>query len=169
MVQFECPRVIHPLVSFTFGVYCGVSISQYAGKGKCCIWPVNKVEIHFAKIGFVDCKWPNLNAPGSYTPRCHSLLGSIVGCPFHCMQEKGNAARGRARWRSLSARDALSRQLIWAWSTCYSSLLFPLLCSQFLSLDNITAGLDMGRRSMQLACRPFGFRLYRVHSIFTLN
>ena len=94
MIQFECPRVNHPLVLFTFGVHWGVSISLYAGKGKCCIWPVNKVEIHFAKTGFVDCKWSNLNAPGSYTPWCHSLLGSIVGCPFHSMQEKGNAACG---------------------------------------------------------------------------
>ena len=57
MVQFECPRVIYPLVSFTFGVHCGVSISLYAGKGKCCMWPVNKVEIHLAKIGFMDCKF----------------------------------------------------------------------------------------------------------------
>ena len=94
MVHFECANVIHPLVSFTFVLHCGVSISLYAGKGKCCMWPVNKVEIHIAKIGFMDCKWPNLNAPGSYTPWSHSLLGYIVGCPFHCMQEKGNAACG---------------------------------------------------------------------------
>ena len=26
------------------------------------MWPVNKVEIYFAIIGFVDCKWSNLNA-----------------------------------------------------------------------------------------------------------
>ena len=47
----------------------------------------NKVEIGLAKIGFVDCKWSNLNAPVRY-----SLLGSIEGCPFLCMQEKENAA-----------------------------------------------------------------------------
>ena len=58
------------------------------------MWPVNKGEIHFAKIGFVDSKWSNLNAPGSYTPWCHSLLGYIVGSPFHSMQEKGNVAYG---------------------------------------------------------------------------
>ena len=40
--------------------------------------------------GFVDCKWFNLNAPGSYTPWCHPLLGSaVVGFPFLYMQEKG--------------------------------------------------------------------------------
>ena len=39
-----------------------------AGKGNCCMWPVNQVEVYFAKIGFVDSKWSNLNAPGSYTP-----------------------------------------------------------------------------------------------------
>ena len=56
MVQFECPRVIHPLLLFTFGVIFWMSISQYAGKGRCCIWPVNKVEIQLAKMGFLDCK-----------------------------------------------------------------------------------------------------------------
>ena len=75
MVQFECTRVIHPLVSFTFGVHCGVPFSLNAGKGKCCMRLVDKVENHFAKIGFVDCKWSNLNAPGSYTLCCPSLLG----------------------------------------------------------------------------------------------
>ena len=51
MVQFECPRVIYSLVLFTFGVIFWLSISQYAGKGKCCMWMVNEVEIQFAKIG----------------------------------------------------------------------------------------------------------------------
>ena len=46
MVQFECPRVIHPLVSVTFGVHCRLPFSLHAGKGKCCMWLVNKVEIH---------------------------------------------------------------------------------------------------------------------------
>ena len=34
MIQFEWPRVIHPLVSSTFGVHCRVSFSLDAGKGK---------------------------------------------------------------------------------------------------------------------------------------
>ena len=75
MIQFECPRVIYPLVLFTFGVHCGVPFSQYAGKGKCCMWPVNKVEIPVSKIGFVDSKRSNLNAPGSYTPWYHNSFG----------------------------------------------------------------------------------------------
>ena len=29
---------------------------------------VTKVEIYFPKIGFLDCKWTNLNALGSFTP-----------------------------------------------------------------------------------------------------
>ena len=33
-------------------------------------------------------KWFNWNAPGSYTPWCHSLLGSILEYPFPCIQEK---------------------------------------------------------------------------------
>ena len=68
MIQFECPRVIYPLVLFNIWVHCGVSISLYAGNGKCCMWLVNRVEIHFAKIGSMDCKWSNLNTPMSYTP-----------------------------------------------------------------------------------------------------
>ena len=55
------------------------------------MWLAEKVEILFVKIGFVDPQWSNLNAPRSYTPFCHPLLGSTVGCPFLCMQEKGNA------------------------------------------------------------------------------
>ena len=153
MVQFECPRVIHPFLSFTFGLHADVSISLNAGKGKCCMWPVNKVEIRFAKIGCVDCEWSNLNVPGSYytpwsyslfisglpnsldagkgecsmwpvnkveisfpkicfvpqVPLCHSLLGSIVGCPFHSMQEKGNAACGLLiKWKFI-----LQKQVLW--------------------------------------------------------
>ena len=92
MIQYEIPRVIHPCVSFTFGIRCGVPFPLYAGKGKYCImWLVNKVEIYFAKIGFVECKWSNRNAPVLYSPWSHSLLEYIVWCPFHYMQEKGNA------------------------------------------------------------------------------
>ena len=63
MVQFECPMVIHPLVSFTFGVHCGVPFSLDKGKGKCCMWPARNVEIHFIKISYMDYKGPNLNVP----------------------------------------------------------------------------------------------------------
>ena len=105
MVQFECPRVTHPLVSFTFGAHCGVPFSLDAGKGKCCMWLVNKVEIHLAKKGFAESKWSNLNAPGSYTPWFHSLLGSRVELPFLCMQEKGNAACGLLiEWKFISQK-----------------------------------------------------------------
>ena len=82
MVQFEWPGVIHLLISLTFEANCGVPFSLEAGKGKCCIWLVNKVEIHFAKIGFLECKWFNLNGPGSDTPWCHSLLGPLWGAIF---------------------------------------------------------------------------------------
>ena len=56
MVQFEWPKVISPLVSFTFGVHRWVPFSLDAGKGKCCMWPVKKAEIYFAKIEFVEPK-----------------------------------------------------------------------------------------------------------------
>ena len=36
------------------------------------------MEIPFRKICFIDCKRSNLNAPGSYTPLCHPLLGYIT-------------------------------------------------------------------------------------------
>ena len=71
-----------------FGSYCRASFSLHAGKGKCCMWNVNKVEIHFTEMVFMDSKCPNLNAPGSYTTWCQSILGSTVGCPFLCMQER---------------------------------------------------------------------------------
>ena len=87
----------------------GLSISLYAGKGKCCIWRVNKVEIHLAKIGFVECKWSNLNAPGSYTPWSHLLLGCKLEYPFHSMQEKGNVAFGvLIKWKFI-----LQKKVLW--------------------------------------------------------
>ena len=58
------------------------------------MWSANNMEIYCTKIGFFDCKWSNLNATGTHTPCCHSILGSTVGCPFSLMQEKGNAACG---------------------------------------------------------------------------
>ena len=94
MVLFENPRVIHPLVPFTFGVHFGVPFSLHAEKGKSCMWPVKKVEIYISKIGLVDCKWSYFKTPVSYTPWSHSLLGSILGWPFPCMQGKGNAPCG---------------------------------------------------------------------------
>ena len=53
---------------------------------------VNKVDISFEKVGFIVSKWSNLNAPESYTPWCHLLLGSTVGCPFLWMKERENDA-----------------------------------------------------------------------------
>ena len=51
MFQFECQIVTYHLVPFTFGFTEGCYFPLHAGKGKCCMWPVKKVEIHFAKIG----------------------------------------------------------------------------------------------------------------------
>ena len=59
MVQLEWPRVIDSLISSTFGVHSGVPFSLDAGKGKCSVWPVKKVEIYSAKIGSMDCNWSN--------------------------------------------------------------------------------------------------------------
>ena len=38
MIQLQCPRALHPLVSFTVGGLFGAPISQHARKDKCCIW-----------------------------------------------------------------------------------------------------------------------------------
>ena len=38
MAQFECPGVIHPLYSLTFGAL----FTLHTGKGKCCMWSVKK-------------------------------------------------------------------------------------------------------------------------------
>ena len=122
----EGPWVIHPLVSLTFGVHCSVSLSLHAGKGKCCMWLGNKMEIHFAKMCYIDCIWSNLNALESHTPWSHSLLGFIIdyhlflntcypvlavssnldlGCvrlPYDCKTLLN--AKYLMRWRSLSTQ-----------------------------------------------------------------
>ena len=59
-----------------FVTFMGLPFSLDAGEGKFCMWLVNNVEIDFEKVGFIDSKWSYLNAPKSYTPWCHSLLGS---------------------------------------------------------------------------------------------
>ena len=70
------------------------AFSLHAEKGKCCMWLVNKVEIYFSIMGFLDSKWSNLNTPGPFTSSKLSLVVSLVGWPFLCMQEKGNSACG---------------------------------------------------------------------------
>ena len=51
-----------------------------------CMWRVNKVEISFVEIGFMDCKLFNLNAATPHTPWCHPLFGSIMGCYFNIFE-----------------------------------------------------------------------------------
>ena len=66
-----------------------------------------KLEIHLCKTGLVDSKWSNLHAPGSYTPCSHSLLWSIMECPFRCMPKSAlvhstaaaKVGLGRLGWR----------------------------------------------------------------------
>ena len=58
MLRFECARVIHPLVSFTFEVNFGVPFSLHAGKRKCCIWLLKKWKFTCGK--YVLC---TANAP----------------------------------------------------------------------------------------------------------
>ena len=107
-IYFVSFRVIHPLASFTFGVHCRMSLSLHAGKGMLHV-SVNRVKIYFSKIGFVSCKWSNLIAPGSYTPWCHSLVGSTVGCPFLCMQEKVCCM-----WVSIEWKFSFQKEVLWA-------------------------------------------------------
>ena len=65
------------------------AIRAHAGKGKCSMWLMKKVEIHVAKISFMVCKWSNLNVPASFTTWCYLLLRSVMECSFLCMLEKG--------------------------------------------------------------------------------
>ena len=90
MLPLECPRVLCPSVSSTFGVRSSVSLSLHVRKGKCPMSPDHKVEIHLPKIRLMDSKCFNSNNPGSCGPLFHPLLGSAVACPFLCIQEKGN-------------------------------------------------------------------------------
>ena len=105
---------------------------------------VNKVEIYWAKIGLVDCKWPNLNAPGSYTAWCHSLLGSTGWCPFLCMQ--GKAAHGLSNlfdktwFHGLQMVQFECPRFIHSWShSLLGSTGCPFLCMQ--GKRNATCGL----------------------------
>ena len=97
MFQFECPRVTHPLLSFTFRVHSCRAFSVDAGKGKHSMWLIKKVKIYFLKIGFVDFKCFSMNDPGSHTPLLSFTFGANSGGPFQWMQEKGNAACGSSK------------------------------------------------------------------------
>ena len=61
MAQFDNPRVIHPLVAFTFGVNCGVPFPLHARKGKSCMWLlikfINFGEYTAAQWSFVHRPW----------------------------------------------------------------------------------------------------------------
>ena len=63
MVQFEWPQVIHPLVSYTFGVNSELPFHWMQEKEKAACGLLEKCKF----IGFLDCKCSDLNAPGSYT------------------------------------------------------------------------------------------------------
>ena len=52
------------------------------------MWLGERVEISFCKKFFMNSKWSNLNAQWYYTLCCHSILESIILCPFRGMQEK---------------------------------------------------------------------------------
>ena len=67
MVQFECPRVIHPLLLVTSEVHYGVPFFLDAGKGKSCMWLVNNVEIYFAKRCFLAQNGP-IRIPKGHIP-----------------------------------------------------------------------------------------------------
>ena len=60
MVQLECLKVIHPLLSFTCGVQCRKPFYLNAGKEKCCMCSVNKLKIYLTKIGFTDSQCSGL-------------------------------------------------------------------------------------------------------------
>ena len=98
MVQVESPKVPRSIAISTFEALYEVSFSLHSGKGKSCMWTVNKVEICFTQIHFIYSKCSNWNALGFHTPWCHPLLRSIVRCLFLCMQEKGNPACGMLIW-----------------------------------------------------------------------
>ena len=64
MVQFAFAKVIHPLVSFTFWVNCGVPFFPAHRKREILHLGFEKVESYSWKLVFVDCKRSNLNVPG---------------------------------------------------------------------------------------------------------
>ena len=88
MVQFECPGLIHHLVSFNFGVHCGVPLPLHAGKGKCCMWLVIKWK-------FIDTKWVSWTPNGTiWMPQGHTPLG-VIRFWVHCSVSLSSACRKR--------------------------------------------------------------------------
>ena len=49
---------------------------------------VNKVEIYFSKIGFVDCKWSNLNAQGHLPLGAIHFWGTLWGVHFTACRKR---------------------------------------------------------------------------------
>ena len=74
MFQLNVPGLYtawcHSLLVSTVG--CFFSACR---KRECCMWLVNKVEIYKSKIGFLYCKWSNLNA----SRVIHPLLSFTFG------------------------------------------------------------------------------------------
>ena len=82
MIQFECTRVIYPLVSFTFGSTEGCPFPLHAGKGECYMWPVKEVEIHDAKMVQFEC-------PRVIHPMVSFTFWVICGVSISLYAEKG--------------------------------------------------------------------------------
>ena len=61
--SIRMPLVLNPMGPLTFWVHCGVPFDLQREMLHVACY---KVVIYFAKTGFVNCKWSNLNAPGSW-------------------------------------------------------------------------------------------------------
>ena len=113
MVLFECPlgHTHAPLGLIRFwGTLRGVHFSACRNIEKCCMWSGNKlIKWKFIpKNSSRGLQMVQLECPGSYTPWSHSLLWYIEECPFHCMQEKGNAACGQVKkWKFIFEEEVL--------------------------------------------------------------
>ena len=109
----------------------------------CRMWLINKVELHWAKIGIVDCKWSNLNAQRSYTPWCHPFLGSYVGCPFLC------AGKGKCcMWLVNKVEIHLTKIgfVEYKWSNLNAPrFIHPLVSSTFWVHYRVPFSLDAGK------------------------
>ena len=125
----------------------------HAEKVKYCMWHVKKVKIYSAKIDFMVSKWSNLNSPGSYTALCYSLLESTVGCPFLCMQEKGNVAYGMLR--KVEIHFTKIEFVDCKWSNLNSLVSYIPLCHL---LWGPIGWLLTGKLSYGRPCPPFLFR-----------
>ena len=78
MVQFECPMVRNPFISFTFGDFPFFHFPPLLLRPFLSLRLGKKVGKLHSKISLTGYKWSSLNAPRSQTTWCHLFFKSSL-------------------------------------------------------------------------------------------